>query len=281
MPKDFHEENTQSPALFFHQDAIIFEILPIRPSTCSRGDFFPGRESHLPRQFTLAFFIPQIISPGARFSAITGLVTRKEFLVTRRSLVERLADWRDQKNWQEFFETYWKLIYSVAVRAGLSDDEAQDVVQETIITVAKRVDGLKYDPANGSFKGWLLHITRWRIADQFRRRDPAEAARKKRGDTSTRRTATIERAADPAGFDLEAVWDAEWKQNLLSAAIARVKRKVDARQYQIFDCYVMKEWPVKKITKELGVSVAQVYLAKHRVSAVMKKELKDLESPGK
>jgi len=68
-------------------------------------------------------------------------VTNKQFLVTRRSLVERLADWRDQKNWQEFFETYWKLIYSVAVKAGLTDSEAQDVVQETIITVAKRVEG--------------------------------------------------------------------------------------------------------------------------------------------
>lgn len=198
-------------------------------------------------------------------------------------MVERLADWRDQKNWHEFFETYWKLIYSVAVQAGLTESEAQDVVQETVITVAKRVDGLKYDPAQGSFKGWLLHITRWRIADQFRKRDPAEvgASRKRRNDATSRRTATIERAADPAGFDLESVWDNEWKQNLMTAAIARVKRKVDARQYQIFDCYVMKEWPVKKVAKELGVSTAQVYLAKHRVSAVMKKELKELESPGR
>ncbi len=204
-------------------------------------------------------------------------MTNKQFLVTRRSLVERLADWRDQKNWREFFETYWKLIYSVAIKAGLSESEAQDVVQETLITVAKRVDGLKYDPAQGSFKGWLLHITRWRIMDQFRKRDPAEGiARRKRGDT-TSRTATIERMADPAGFDLEAAWDTEWKENLVAAAVARVKAKVDGRQYQIFDCYVMKEWPVKKVAKELGVSVAQVYLAKHRISALMKKELRNVE----
>ena len=207
-----------------------------------------------------------------------GSVTNKQFLVTRRSLVERLGDWRDQKNWQEFFETYWKLIYSVAIKAGLTESEAQDVVQETVITVAKRVDGLKYDPALGSFKGWLLHITRWRIMDQFRKREPTGAASKRRrGDTA--RTATIERLADPAGFDLETAWDAEWKQNLVAAAVARVKRKVDGRQYQIFDCYVMKEWPVKKVAKELGVSVAQVYLAKHRVSALMKKELRSVESP--
>jgi RNA polymerase sigma-70 factor (ECF subfamily) len=206
-----------------------------------------------------------------------GAVTRKEFMVTRRSLVDRLADWRDQKNWNEFFETYWKLIYSVAIKAGLTDAEAQDVVQETVITVAKRVDGLKYDPARGSFKGWLLHITRWRIADQFRKREPAEVSRVTRRDT--RRTATIDRAPDPQGFDLESTWEAEWRENLVAAAITRIKRKVDARQYQIFDCYVMKEWPAQKVAKELGVSIAQVYLAKHRISALMKKELKGLESP--
>lgn len=207
-----------------------------------------------------------------------GGVTNKQFLATRRSLVERLGDWRDQKNWQEFFETYWKLIHGVALKAGLTEAEAQDVVQETVITVAKRVDGLKYDPEKGSFKGWLLHITRWRIADQFRKREPAEAqAKRKRGDSA--RTATIERAADPDGFDLEAVWDAEWRSSVIAAAVARVKRKVDAKQYQIFDCYVMKEWPVKKVAKELGVSVTQVYLAKHRISALFKKELKNVESP--
>lgn len=210
---------------------------------------------------------------------MTGSVTRNEFMVTRRSLVERLGDWRDQKNWREFFDTYWKLIYSVACKAGLTDSEAQDVVQETLITVAKRIDGLKYDPAVGSFKGWLLQITRWRIADQFRKREPANGPKTRRSDT--RRTATIERAADPAGFDLESVWESEWQDNLIKAAVARVKKKVDAKQYQVFDCYVMKEWPAQKVAKELGVNVAQVYLAKHRVSALMKKEIKALESNGK
>src|SRR5438034_7586607 len=71
---------------------------------------------------------------------ITGL------LATRRSLVDRLGNWDDHSRWQEVFETYWKLIYSVARKAGLSDAEAQDVVQETVITVAKNVGKLGYDP---------------------------------------------------------------------------------------------------------------------------------------
>src|SRR6202040_4355827 len=113
-------------------------------------------------------------------------------------------DWGDQLRWQEFFDTYSKLIYSAARRSGMTDAEAQEVVQETVITVAKNIDKLKYDPNRGSFKGWLLQITRWRIVDQFRKREPGNAkAPRTSGD---RLTATIDRIPDSPGDDLDAVW---------------------------------------------------------------------------
>ena len=196
-------------------------------------------------------------------------------VATRRSLVDRLANWDDQRRWQDFFDTYWKLIYSAARKSGLADAEAQEVVQETVITVAKNIDRLKYDPAVGSFKGWLLQITRWRVADQFRKREPEGAKRQSAPDDPL--TATIERVPDLQTVDLDAVWEAEWKDNLLEAAISRVKKKIDPKQFQIFDCYVRKEWPAQKVAARLGVNVGQVYLARHRVSALLKKEIKTLE----
>ncbi|MEP6810844.1 MAG: sigma-70 family RNA polymerase sigma factor, partial [Chthoniobacterales bacterium] len=92
------------------------------------------------------------------------------------------------------------------------------------------------------------------------------------------RTATIERIADPAGPELEAVWDEEWRKNILKAAVARVKRQVDPRQYQIFDCYVFKQWSAQKVATELRVNVAQVYLVKHRLAALLKKEIAAAEA---
>src|SRR3954470_17252825 len=141
-------------------------------------------------------------------------------LGTRRSLVERLADWGDQLRWQEFFDTYSKVIYSAARRSGLTDAEAQEVVQETVITVAKKIDKLHYDPALGSFKGWLLQITRWRIADQFRKRDSMQTQREH--PEEDRKTATIERLPDLNVVDLDMLWEREWQENLFDAAIARV-----------------------------------------------------------
>ena len=196
---------------------------------------------------------------------------------TRHSLLSRLKHWDDQESWRDFFDTYWKLIYGVAIKSGMSDVEAQEVVQETVIAVAKKIPEFKTDPAFGSFKAWLLHLTRWRIADQFRKRQRQGRAHQHRSDkTST--TSTIGKIQDPAGFELESIWDEEWEKNLIDAALERVKRQVNAKQYQIFYLYMIKKLSVRSVAKSLGVNIGQVYLAKHRVGGLVKKEIKNLET---
>jgi RNA polymerase sigma-70 factor (ECF subfamily) len=89
--------------------------------------------------------------------------------------------------------------------------------------------------------------------------------------------AELEQAPDPAGKELEAIWDEEWHQNLLVAVLARVKRQVNARHYQIYDCYVLKQWPVKDVARTFGVNAGQVYLIKHRLSSLVKAEITKLD----
>ena len=199
-----------------------------------------------------------------------------ELIPTRRSLLTRLKHWDDQEGWKQFYDTYWKLIYNAAILSGLSDADAQDVVQDTVIAVTKKMGKFKYDPALGSFKGWLLHLTRWRIADQWRKRGDVFVASGSAPD-ETSRTAMIERAPDPKSLNLDAVWEEEWQQNLLDAALERVKRKAGAKQFQLFDLYVTKQWLVEDIVKTMEVSVHQVYQAGSRVSALVRKEVKQLE----
>src|SRR5215831_12190596 len=97
-------------------------------------------------------------------------ILTEDFIPTRYSLLSRLQDREDNESWKEFFDTYWRLIYSVARKAGLTEVEAQEVVQETVISVAKDIEKFKRDRRLGSFKGWLRNLTRWRIADQLRKR---------------------------------------------------------------------------------------------------------------
>jgi RNA polymerase sigma-70 factor (ECF subfamily) len=196
---------------------------------------------------------------------------------TRHSLLSRLKDWNDQESWKFFFDTYWRLIYNAARKAGLTDAEAQDVVQETVISVMKSMPGFNYSSQKGSFKSWLLKLTSWRILDQLRKRQQGIECQQNELHTSTEtKTATVERIVNPVG--LEATWDEEWEKNLFEAAVERVKRKIDPGQYQLFDLYVFKMWPVAKIVKILMVNPGKVYLAKHRVSNLVKKEIKHLQT---
>ncbi len=199
---------------------------------------------------------------------------------TRQSLLGRLKDWNDDASWQDFFNTYWRRIYGAAIKAGLNEAEAQEVVQETIIAVSKQMPGFKYDPAIGSFKNWLLNQTYWKIANQLRLREQdakrIRPSRRRSSDTTTG-TGLLNKIPDPNGGNFESTWQSEWDGNQMVAALEHLKRKVNPKHYQIFDFYVLKKWPMKKVTQTLNVNMAQVYLAKSRLARLLKAELKRLE----
>ncbi len=200
------------------------------------------------------------------------------FRQTRRSLIERLHNWEDQRTWDDFYQTYWKLIFSVALKSGLRREEAFDVVQETIISIAKQSKKNLFDPDKGSFKSWLLNAARWRIADQFRKRAKDTATAGFPSDDPGGSNDALERVADPGGDALERIWDNEWKSHVSEIAVDRVKSRVSPKQFQIFHCHVVQGWGVRKVSEALGVNSAQVYLAKHRVGSQVKKEIAALEN---
>ena len=215
-----------------------------------------------------------------------------ELIPTRWTLLSRLKDAADADSWQEFFETYWRLIYSVAVKSGLTDPEAQEVVQEVVIGVARKMPEFRCDPAAGSFKGWLLLVTRRRIVDQFRKRQPWSPTQPPRGAETpagaaaspeangTAHTSTIERVPDPAGFDLEAAWEGEWQEHILDRALARVKERADPEQFQMFDLHVRLGLPAKEVARKLDVSLPRVYFAKYKIHTLLKRAVERIEKQG-
>jgi RNA polymerase sigma-70 factor (ECF subfamily) len=206
---------------------------------------------------------------------IQTMMHSEDFIPTRYSLLSRLQDWDDQDSWKDFFDTYWRLIYAVARKSGLTESEAQDVVQETIISVAKNIQKFKRDREFGSFKGWLRNLTRWRIADQLRKRTRVES---EEFEVAGAEFSGFDVEEIPESAEAESVWEDEWRVNLMKVALENVKRRVKEEHYQMFDFYVVKQWPVAKVARTLGVSASQVYLAKFRLSALIKKEICRLET---
>ena len=194
---------------------------------------------------------------------------------TRRSLLSRLKDWDDQEAWRKFYDTYRRLIFSTAIRAGLDESDAEEVVQETVAAVSKKMKDFKYDPATASFKTWLQTLTRRRIADQFRKqgRRVATVDLPLASDTATD---PIEKIADPASLEPDACWEKEWEENLIAASIERIKQQVSPQSFQIYDYHVLQNNTVAQTTRALGVSAPQVYMAKHRVGRLLAKQVAEL-----
>lgn len=200
---------------------------------------------------------------------------------TRPSLLNRLKAGDDTGSWQDFYRIYGKLVRDFAIQAGLTDTEADEVVQETAIAMAQHLQDFHYDPKVCRFKTWLLNQASWRIKDQLKKRkkesdrigNPSLAAS---GD-DTARSAIINRVPDPAAVDLDALFESEWRKNLFAVALDRVKEQFSLKQFQVFDLLVLKEWSARDVAKSLGLSLANVYVTKHRVAAATKKELMRLE----
>jgi RNA polymerase sigma-70 factor (ECF subfamily) len=204
----------------------------------------------------------------------------QDLIPTRYSLLSRLQNWDDQASWKEFFDTYWLLIYSIALKSGLTDSEAQDVVQETIISVAKNIHKFKRDRALGTFKGWLRNLTRWRIADQLKRRiQPRSENFVALGDEADP-PAEFDQIPDPSGGALDDVWEKEWRANSFDAAVERVKQRVKEEHFQIFELLVIRQWPARRVAAAMDINIGQVYLAKFRVVALIKKEIRKLDKEG-
>lgn len=205
---------------------------------------------------------------------------------TRSSLLNRLRQGDDIDGWKEFYQVYSDLIRSFALKHGLTESEAEEVVQETAIGVARNLPGYRHDPARCLFKTWMLNLTRWRISDALRRRQglpppstPRESRDRRAPDSDdSSLTPWIERIPDAQLPEAGADWDASWEQSVQRAALERVRASIDLRHFQIFDLYVLKHRPAREVADRVGVNIAQVYLVKQRVNARWKREIRRLST---
>ncbi len=200
----------------------------------------------------------------------------EDALPTRASLLKRVKNWEDQASWQEFYQTYRRLIQGLAEKSGLTKAEAEDVVQETMVEVAHKMPTFEYNPERGSFKTWLFQLARWRILDQLRKRARQKIAHfPHEHDTSS--TRTVEKIPDPASLELEKLYEHEWQQNLLQTAVELIRKRVDPEKFQIFDLLVNKQWSQDQVSNAFNIPAPKIYLVKHRISKMIEAQVRRLE----
>lgn len=195
---------------------------------------------------------------------------------TRPSLLDAVRESDQHPRWQEFYDTYVRLIHGVARSRGLGEEDAQDVVQDTLASVARTMPDFKYDPAKCSFKTWLMHLTRCRIADQMRKRQ-RQPLTVGIGNTGLDQGSIVEHFADPEA-DLNVEWEKEWAVALGEAALERLKQQARPVPFQIFFLHCYRGQASEAVAQTLQVSRAYVYLTTCRLKPKFARLVRQLRS---
>jgi RNA polymerase sigma factor (sigma-70 family) len=187
---------------------------------------------------------------------------------TSLTLLSRLRDMRDHSGWLHFHALYHPLLTAVARRAGLNDEDAKDVVQETIAEAAGALPSFAYDRSRGRFKGWLLTIVRRRISNFWRAKHYQFCGERVQREEAFEPAMMDVHAFEGASYD--ALWDEEWRAHALRVGEDYVKRTVKPVQYQAFKLHVIDGVGAGEVAHRLGLKLMEVYWAKYRVGKMMK-----------
>lgn len=189
---------------------------------------------------------------------------------TNPTLLARLR--HDPSNvaaWDEFVEHYGRHIYRWCRQWGLQDADAEDVAQEILLKLARKLRDFAYDPKS-SFRGWLKTVAHhaWRDFADGKQRTRAIA------DDHIRELLQSVAARDDLIQKLEEAFDFE----LLEAAKLQVRLRVAPHTWEAFRLVAIEGLPATAVADRVQMQVAMVYVAKSKVQKMLREEIKKLEA---
>ena len=191
--------------------------------------------------------------------------------VTRVTLLARIKDGADVEAWQEFTALYGPVVYGFARRRGLQDADAADLMQEVLRSVSRHAERMEYDPARGTFRGWLFTVTRNKIYNFLNaQRNKPRAS----GDSSTQNR--LDAIPDPS-HDLDAEWELEYQRQVSARAMERVRNEFQANTWKAFWGTAVEGRAAQEVGAELTMTPGAVYVAKSRILARLRVEVRKLQ----
>jgi RNA polymerase sigma-70 factor (ECF subfamily) len=191
-------------------------------------------------------------------------------LATQATLLVRIRDPHDAEAWARFVNLYGPLVYRFVRQRGLQDADAADLTQEVFQAVARAAGRLDYDPAQGTFRGWLFTVTRNKLYDFLERgrHRPVGA-----GDSSAQRRLEEE----PSPQDEEG-WDREHDRQLFHWAAQAVRGHFSEQTWQAFWRTAVEGRSGQEVADELKMTVGAVYVARSRVLARLTKQIQEAQA---
>jgi RNA polymerase sigma-70 factor (ECF subfamily) len=186
--------------------------------------------------------------------------------VTSATLLERLRDRRDADAWHRLVDLYAPLIRGWAERLNVRGADADDLVQDVLAVVVRRLPEFVHPDRPGAFRGWLRAIAAncARAVWKGRKLNPTAPGGSDFGGY-------LARLEDPAD-DFARAWEREHDLHVTRKLLDRIRPDFEPRTWDMFARFVLDGLTADEVADELGTTANAVYIAKSRVLSRLREE---------
>ncbi len=191
---------------------------------------------------------------------------------TRKSLLERVKDLKDQASWNEFVDRYGPEIYRWCIENGLQVSSAEDVTQEVLRKLVEKMQEFDYNQQKGSFRGWLKTVTKNTIRDLGKKWENRIA-----GSGKTDVNQFLHRIVGRESLaELQIAVENQHEKELFAEAEKRVKQRVKEKTWLAFQYTAIENLPAATVAEKLEMQISEVYIAKSRILKRLREEVKSM-----
>ena len=185
------------------------------------------------------------------------------FPETRPSLLAKLGEISlGQSAWRQFFECYAPAVHRVARARGLAGHDADDVVQQVMLSMVSHLGDFQYDRDRGRFRNWVRTVTENKIRELHRRKKLPQVS--------------IDPDHQPTG---DTLWSQQWHLQDLLWCLDQVGEEISPKRLATFKLYSLDGLSPSEVAKEMNTSVGYVYVTRHLVLNLIRKKAKLLDDP--
>lgn len=188
-----------------------------------------------------------------------------KYPTTNKSLLEKVQD-GDEVSWNDFYGRYAPIVRYLARRAFVDAAEIDDVIQEVMQKFFQNSRTYVYRDGKVKFRTYFQCIVRSVIIDHQRRN--------RRFETEP----LLEDQVIDESQSLERDFMEEWRKAALAEAMAELRTRVDARNYQAFEMFGLQHREMTQVKAILSMTENQIYLAKSRCTKILQEIVKRMNN---
>lgn len=189
---------------------------------------------------------------------------------TSFSLLERLQSDAQSPAWQRLVELYDPLIRHWLRRHEVLAQDADDLAQEVLAVLVRRIGEFEHNGRTGAFRAWIRAITANCLRDFYsvRRNRPLATGSSSLQDV-------LAEWADPQS-SISRQWDDEHDRLVTRRLMEMLRSEFAPTTWKAFEGLTFKGQTAQEVATDLGVTPNAVYIARSRVLARLRQEARGL-----